>query len=141
MVCAGSSFSKSEIDLFESLKVKEKIVYFEVDDNELAFLYSKAKLFVFPSLYEGFGIPILEAFNCGCPVALSNTSCFPEVAGNAAVYFDPTDEKSILNAVESVIYDEKKANSLRKKGFEQAKNFSWEKTAKETKKVYQKAMK
>ena len=98
-------------------------------------------MFVFPSLYEGFGIPILEAFNCNCPVALSKASCFPEIAGASAVYFDPTDSESIENCVSKILADDKKRSLLIKRGLKRAKDFSWDKTALQTKKVYEKALK
>ena len=71
----------------------------------------------FPSLYEGFGIPILEAYACHCPIAISNTSCFPEIAGDAAIYFDPYSVKDIANTIEAIIYNPQKANELIQKGF------------------------
>ena len=100
-------------------------------------LYKKALAFVFPSLYEGFGIPVLESFSCGCPVILSNTSSFPEVAADAAEYFNPEDEMSMIAAVKKMLYDEGMRAELRRRGFERLKYFSWEKTVSETKKVYE----
>jgi len=100
-------------------------------------LYKNALVFIFPSLYEGFGLPVLEAFSCGCPTLLSNTSSLPEIGGDAALYFDPHDPASLTDALEHIISD----NSLRKqlilKGYERSKLFSWEKTAKATKNVYE----
>ena len=78
-------------------------------------MYSNAILFVFPSLYEGFGIPILEAFSCKCPLVCSNTSSFPEVAGNAAEYFDPNDQKSIYQAVQKVLFEKETRQEMMKK--------------------------
>mgnify|MGYP001407146430 CR=1 FL=1 len=141
LVCVGKPFEESELKLIKELGVLSKVIRVSANDSELAYLYTKARLFVFPSLYEGFGIPILEAFNCGCPVALSNTSCFPEVAKNAGAYFNPTDSDSIKDAVEDILNNDKKRNLLIKKGFNRAKEFSWDKTAIKTKKVYQKALK
>jgi len=104
-----------------------------VPDTDLAGLYSSAKAFVYPSLYEGFGLPVLEALSCGCPVVTSDVSSLPEVAGKAAVYVNP---KSVENIGKGIKEAFKQAGSLRLAGLTQAKKFSWEKTARETLKVY-----
>ncbi|MFA6065188.1 MAG: glycosyltransferase family 1 protein [archaeon] len=137
LVCVGGGkFSSTEQELFEKSGLVGKVLQFSVSDSELPLFYSKALFFAFPSLYEGFGIPILEAFSCGCPVVLSKASCFPEVAEKAALYFDPTDKNSIKNSVERLLSDEKLRSILAKKGKERAKEFSWNKTAKQTVEVY-----
>ena len=106
-------------------------------DAQIASLYQHALVFVFTSLYEGFGMPTIEAFNYGCPVCLSNASCFPEVAGNAAVYFDPMDEESIQEAVEKVVYDKQLSDSLISAGKERLKKeFSYQSEIENTCKVY-----
>ncbi|MEK7699067.1 MAG: glycosyltransferase family 1 protein [Planctomycetota bacterium] len=138
LICAGGGkFTPSEIAGLEKLGVIHKVTQRPFDDNQLAQLYLNALAFVFPSLYEGFGIPILEAFACGCPVITSNISSLPEVAGNAAEYFDPADKMSILSAVKKVIYNHGLRSELKGKGYERLKGFSWEKTANNTKKLYQ----
>lgn len=101
--------------------------------SELAALYSGAEMLVFASLYEGFGLPILEAFACGCPVVTSNISSMPEVAGNAAVLVDPTNEKAITNGIKTALANKE---DFVKRGYERIKEFSWEKAAKETLEVY-----
>ncbi len=141
LVCIGKPFSEKELSFLRDEGILKKTFCFNVNDNELAYFYSKAKLFVYPSLYEGFGLPILEAFSCGCPVALSNASCFPEIAGKNALYFDPKSKESILESVSKGLYEEKTRELLIKKGLNRAKDFSWDKCAKKTKKVYQKAIK
>ena len=85
--------------------IAEQVEHRRVSDVELRTLYHHAVCFVFPSLYEGFGLPILEAFAAGCPVVLSESSCFPEIAGEAGVYFDPLQSDSIGAAVQKVVDD------------------------------------
>ncbi|NUN22749.1 MAG: glycosyltransferase family 4 protein [Candidatus Jettenia caeni] len=137
LICAGGGkFTSSEIANLEKSGVINKVTQCSFDDNILAQLYKNALAFIFPSLYEGFGIPILEAFSCGCPVVTSNISSLPEVAGDAAEYFDPTDKISILSIVKKVIDDHDLRSKLKYKGYERLKNFSWEKTANQTKMLY-----
>ena len=96
-------------------------------------LLTGSKGLIFPSLYEGFGIPILDAFNCGVPVVTSNISSMPEVAGNAAALVDPTEVGSIAEGIQKILRGPK---SFIEKGEKRVKNFSWEKTARETLSVY-----
>ncbi len=103
-----------------------------VPETDLPALLSGARLFVFPSLYEGFGLPVLEALACGTPVVCSNVSSLPEVAGDAAVLVDPLDVEEMTAAIERVLGDEKLRAGLIERGFEKAKKFSWEKCAHET---------
>jgi glycosyltransferase involved in cell wall biosynthesis len=138
VICTGGNpFTYSEIALFDKLKIKNQVVYYKFDDNYLLSLYKNAKAFVFPSLYEGFGIPILESFYCGCPVISSNSSSLPEIAGDAAMYFDPKDKNSILESVTKVLFDTVSRNRLRQKGYKRLKDFSKENMIMSTKKVYE----
>ncbi len=98
-------------------------------------LYREAFALIFPSLYEGFGIPLLEAMACGCPVITSETSSMPEVCGDAALYFNPLDKKSITIAFNKLIADPILQNELREKGIKRARNFSWKNTAVSVKKI------
>ena len=107
-----------------------------VDDSDLPPLYTGASLFVFPSLYEGFGLPVLEAMACGTPVACSTTDALKEVAGNAASLFDPYDSTSMAACLMSLISDREMLQSLKESGLKRASMFSWEKTATETEAVY-----
>ncbi|MBI3921262.1 MAG: glycosyltransferase family 4 protein [Armatimonadetes bacterium] len=111
-----------------------------VADADLPDLYRAARLFVFPSLYEGFGIPILEAMACETPVVASNTSSMPEVAGEAAVLVDPLSEDSIAGGIARGLEDERLRNSLVLRGLARASQFSWERTARATIEVYRKAL-
>jgi glycosyltransferase involved in cell wall biosynthesis len=104
--------------------------------DELAMLYRNAVLFVYPSLYEGFGIPILEAFSSGCPVIASNVTSIPEVGGDAALYFDPLTEDDIAQALVQVLSNSLLRKSLIAKGYERAKQFSWAETASKTLAIY-----
>ena len=96
---------------------------------------------MFPSLYEGFGIPILESFSCQCPLLCSNTSSLPEVAGDGAYYFDPYCEESMRDAIIKVLEDNCLQEELKQKGSERLKRFSWKKAAIETKKIYEDVIK
>lgn len=139
-VCTDRKFNASELELMASLHIQDRIRLIKASDRDLSELYCRAKLFVYPSLYEGFGIPILEAYACHCPVVLSNTSCFPEIAGEAGCYFDPYSEESMTEAIRSVLYDEEKRQRLIKAGDERLKLYSWEKAAKQTEAVYRKVI-
>ena len=143
VVCAGGGkFSNDEINFFNSLNLRERVFNFNiVEDNFLSYLYQKAIAFVFPSLYEGFGLPILEAFFCGCPAILSNSSSLPEIAEDAAIYFNPKNINSIIEAVTEIIGNPKLRQQLKEKGDKQLKKFSWDKTVQLTKKVYESVIK
>lgn len=108
-----------------------------VKEDELIALYNLANIYVFPSLYEGFGLPVLEAFACGTPICASNISSLPEIAGEGnAIFFNPADPKDMADKIEKVLIDIKLAEDLICKGSERIKFFSWEKMAKEILKVY-----
>jgi glycosyltransferase involved in cell wall biosynthesis len=108
-----------------------------VSDSQLVALYQQASVFVFPSLYEGFGLPVLETMACGCPVT-SNTSSLPEVVGKAGILVNPNNTTELMEAMTQVLTDTALAQILRKMGREQAEKFSWEKTARATADLYEK---
>jgi glycosyltransferase involved in cell wall biosynthesis len=107
-----------------------------VDDADLPAMHSAATLFVFPSLYEGFGLPVLEAMACGAPVICGNRSSLPEVAGDAVILVDPTDTHAIAAAMRQVLADDVLRSTLREKSLRQAAHFSWQRTAAKTLAVY-----
>lgn len=121
----------------EKLGIKNKVKFIgQTDDTDLPAIYNLAQVLVYPSLYEGFGLPVLEAMACGCPVITSNISSLPEVVGKAGVLINPIDEKEISKAIKDILTKPFLRLSLIKKGFLQVKKFSFEKCAKETLKVY-----
>lgn len=111
-----------------------------ITEEELAVLYRNAQCFVMPSFEEGFGLPLLEAMVCGCPVVSSNTASLPEVGGNAASYFDPYDIEDIVDKISHLLNSEKLRKELVEKGKKRVKQFSWEKLAKQTLEVYSKCV-
>ncbi len=108
--------------------------------DELPLWYNAASLFVYPSLYEGFGLPPLEAMACGTPVVASNTSALPEVVGDAGLLVEPTDAEGMADAMYRVLADSELKDTLRAKGLERARTFSWQRAARETARTYDRAM-
>lgn len=136
LVCTGKPFKRSELALFKSMQLENKIHHKQSSDFELRQLFAQAKAFVYPSLYEGFGIPILEAFRENCPAVLSKASCFPEVASDAAAYFDANSSEEMAAVIWDVISDDALRKTLIAKGKERVKLFTWEQTAKATDALY-----
>lgn len=139
LICAGGgSFTPDEQAAIANAGVSERVHYADIRDNKHLFtLYSQAEEFVFPSLNEGFGIPVLEAFAAGCPAILSDCSSLPEVAADAALYFSPQQKESITAAIEQVLTDTSLRKQLIEKGRRRLNDFSAEKTAAQTLQVYQ----
>lgn len=136
--CAGGGpFTLRENEILKNLQIQGRVHQVLPDDLLIKKLYTNARAFIFPSLYEGFGLPVLEAFSCGCPALLCNSSSLPEIGGDAALYFDPSDPVSFSNALERLLSDEPLRTRLISRGHERLKQFSWENTAKATKKVYE----
>lgn len=155
LVLVGGVFLKNVEDInhpeLESLKMlNRKIKEYNLESQiirpgnisqeELVSLYNLATVYVQPSLYEGFGLPILEAMMCGTPVISSNAGSLPEVGDKAALYFDPTDLTKFIALLTEVLQDKSLRNKLSKLGFEQADKFSWKETAKQTMEVYKRAI-
>lgn len=139
LVCTGKPFSPEESVLFEGLKIREKIIHHYALEEQLANLYHNAVTFVYPSLYEGFGIPILEAFSYKCPVMLNNASCFPEIAGNAAIYFNLNkgQESDFVEKFEEIYHmGNTERQLLINQGEKQLHNYSWSKSAQKLADIY-----
>lgn len=128
---------KEWMELINEKKLQGKIIFTgHVDEETLACLYTGASAFVYPSLYEGFGLPILEAMACGSPVVCSNVSSIPEVAGDAAFQVDPADAEGLAHALDNVLADSALRQSMIQKGIERASQFSWRETAIKTLQVF-----
>ena len=137
LICfGGGQFSIKEKELLKENRIENKVFQVNGNDEVLATFYKNASLFIYPSLYEGFGIPLLEAMYFGCPVAASNTSSIPEVVGAAGEYFNPYSVESISLAMNKILFDETYRNLLIERGYKREKQFSWDKCAQETYRVY-----
>lgn len=138
----GGAFKPQEFEMIRRLHVPlTQVREMSGDDGVLAALYSQAAMFVYPSLYEGFGIPPLEAMSFDCPVASSNTSSIPEVVGNAAIQFDPLDADSIANSLVSLASNSALRAQLIERGRARVMMFSWEQCAQQTLGVYRALLK
>lgn len=142
LVCfGGGDFSADEHALIKSLHFAGTSVrHVSGADGLLARFYAHASIFVFPSCYEGFGIPPLEALAYGCPVACSGTSSLPEVVGAAAELFDPADIEAIRSAIEGIVYSSARSQELIEQGRRRAAQFSWDRCALSTLTVYEKVL-
>lgn len=137
LICfAGGKFNIQEQALIRSLDLSNKVLEYAGTDEVLANLYKYATAFVYPSLYEGFGIPPLEAMHYGCPVLVSNTSSILEVVGQAGLYFNPTSVDDLSFHLDKILHDDMLRTELIQRGHEQEKIFSWDVCAKETLKLY-----
>ncbi|WP_461140888.1 glycosyltransferase family 4 protein [Spirosoma pomorum] len=137
LICAGGgTFTPTELATFQAAGLSNRTHYHPITDASLMGLYQHALAFVFPSLNEGFGIPVLEAFSGNCPVVLSDRTSLPEVGQDAALYFDPDDDESVADAIERVVTDASLRESLRQKGDLRLRDFSCDKTARQTLEVY-----
>lgn len=143
IIAGGKGWLSSHLlSLVRSLGISESVSFTGyVYPKEKAGLFSKASVFVFPSLYEGFGLPVLEAMGVGVPVVTSNISSLPEIAGEAAFLVPPNDPEKIAEAVWEILSNENKSSELSKKGLTQVEKFSWEKCAKNTLEIYKKVTK
>lgn len=146
LILVGSAFQNKILNeqqelmlLINNLKLYQDIMCLGyVSDNELSAIYSLATLYIQPSFYEGFGLPILEAMSCGCPILSSDQGSLPEIGGKAVEYFDPRKPEELYNKLINLLGNKERLQNLKISGLKQAAKFSWEKTAKLTTQVYEK---
>lgn len=135
VIVGGGALTTSEMEMLNHYLPGRYDFRGRLTDDDLNIVYNNAFCLLYPSSYEGFGIPVIEAMRAGCPVVAINSSSIPEVAGDAALLLDKADKNNILEALDVILYERKK---LIDRGFEQAKKFSWEKCYQETVSVYNK---
>lgn len=143
LICVGGSnrWSQDEVKIIKESGIERSIMLFpSVTDEELAKFYSNAYVYVITSLYEGFGIPPLEAMTCGSPVIAAKTSSVPEVVGNAGLYFNPSSIEDLLSCLDELISNNELREKLKIEGLRRSQLFSWEKTAHKTFCVYKKLL-
>jgi len=143
LVLAGNSYTRDKGKYLKEyiIPVKKNVINIGyINDDEISLLYNASNLFVFPSLHEGFGFPVLEAFSCGVPVICSNATSLPEIAGDAAYMVDATDPKQISEAMKIVLEDSHLRKNLVQKGLKRVSEFTWERCARETLGTYEKAL-
>lgn len=138
--CVGSSFTADELYFFNALGITERIEQRFVPDKDLYTVYNRAEAFVYPSYYEGFGIPILEAFQAKCPAILADASCFREVANDAALYFHSKSPNQLRANIISLLNSEAVRQQYITKGTEQLEKYSWVKSAQTTVDIYKKVL-
>jgi glycosyltransferase involved in cell wall biosynthesis len=137
IVCfGGGPLSNKEYVRLKEMGIEDRVHNVTGSDALLGNYYRNAVAYICPSLYEGFGIPILEAMEFACPVVCSHTSSLPEVAGDAAIYFDPSESGSLQEALETTLFDKILLEGLKKRGLERQAMFSWDRCAQETLDVY-----
>lgn len=137
LVCAGGGkFNKEEKEYLSQLKLSTQIIQVDFEEKQLGLIYKKAICFVFPSIYEGFGIPVLESMACGCPIVLGNHSSFPEVAGDAGIYFENNNSDDLGEKIVKVMTDNVFRTEYIQKGLIQVQKFTWNDAAEKCCKLY-----
>ena len=137
LVCfGGGQFGPSEIERIKGVGMEGKVHYVAGPDETLARLYRHASLLVYPSMYEGFGVPLLEAMHYGCPVVVSNTSSMPEIVGEGGIYFDPNSEAELTAAMEKVLFSDAVRSGITDAGRGREALFSWDRCVRETCDLY-----
>jgi glycosyltransferase involved in cell wall biosynthesis len=141
LVCfGGSPFTKEEEQILAQHGLSGHASHMCGSDDLLATYYSHASLLVYPSLYEGFGLPLLESMHYGCPVVASNSSSLPEVGADACIYFDPTSTADLTDKMERALFDDSLRGIMIERGHAREKQFSWDRAARETLQVYKRIM-
>jgi glycosyltransferase involved in cell wall biosynthesis len=137
LVCfGGAAFSREESNQFQSMGIMDKIIRFEGGDDVLATLYKNAAALAYPSFYEGFGIPLLEAMSCGCPVIAGNTSSIPEVAGDAALLFAPASADELAGQLRRIVFESGLRARMTELGRHRCALFSWNRCLEQTLELY-----
>ena len=138
LVCTGGDFNASEMKLLQKYRVEDRVVHLFASEENVKNLYAFARAFIYPSLYEGFGMPILEAFAYGCPVLLNKKSCFPEIAADAGIFFrDDNDFSDLREKMEEVLdWNDEKRNLIIQRGYERLTFFRWEESSRQLLAVY-----
>lgn len=140
LICiGGGKFSPEENIMLKKLEINERVFQENVNDDKLIEAYKGAEIFVSPSLYEGFGMPLVEAMYCNCPMAISNTSCYPEIAEEGAIYFNPYNRDEIYEQCKKLIENQELRKRIKINQKERIKFFNWEETVEKTLQVYLKA--
>ena len=134
----GGKLSNNERKMIDELKLNNKVFHKEGDDKKLYNLYKSSKVFIFPSIYEGFGLPLVEAMANNCPVICSKNQIFEEIAGDAVEYFDPTNLENFKEKVEEVVYSNSRIEELKLLGKKKSNDYNWEKCTSDTLKIYRK---
>ena len=124
----------------EIINAKDVIITGNLTEDAMAEYYSNARVFVYPSLFEGFGFTPLEAMACGCPAASINAAAMPEILGDAPMYFDPCDTSDIYDKVSAILSDKDLSGKMSRKSLKRAKEFTWKAAAKKTRKVYEEVL-
>ncbi len=137
LICFGGNFfTKKELKSISKYNLKRNVKFLERGDELLAFLYNNAVCLIYPSKYEGFGLPLIEAMGLGCPVIASKAGSIPEIVGDSALLFNPEDEDELISKLNEILSDSKKRRLLIEKGFRQSKKYSWKNTANKTLSIY-----
>ncbi len=139
LICFGGNKANSkEIDQVKKLNIEKNIIFINGSDYYLKNIYLNARAFIFPSAYEGFGLPLIESMSLNCPVFCSNKSSFPEICEDAAIFFDPDDKEDFKFKLENYLFDDEKLRDLKNKGLNHSEKFNWQLTAKKTLNLYKK---
>lgn len=136
VIFGDETVSKQELNLIKNNKLENKIVFESGDDAKLLSYYKKAKAFVFPSTFEGFGLPLVEAMHSGCPVICNSIEIFKEIGSDSVEFFDYNNSDSLINSIEKVVYDSTYSSDLIKKGLNRAKKITWRHCSQLTENVY-----
>lgn len=140
IAAGGGEFNKEEITFIKNSQIENQVIQRHFKEEELGHYYQNAKCFVFPSLYEGFGIPVLESMACGCPIILSKHGSFPEVASDAGIYFDSDSEEDLREKIQMLLSDDNLRKQYAEKGLQHVKKFDWNDAAEQCLQVYMDAV-